>query len=255
MSSIVAELRRIYRKHEGIEIVTGLNPFHFGNYRDASFTHYLRDGQSITHHLGISLWEIMILEQFSAQLRPRSIFIVGNGYGWSALALALMNRDADVVVIEPECGIEATNRIAFAERLRCAVVPGFSPADNERVIRQYCATPPDLIFIDGLHSSQQILLDFASLLSLCGAGATYFFHDIINFGLQDGMERIDAIGAAHGMRSDLLACAPSGMAVVYPEAAPQGFRDLVETFGGTESGMALVAAQAGVPAPRRWGTR
>ena len=167
----LARLKKAYRDHAGIDVVSGLNPYHFGNYRDAPFTHYLRSGENLTENLGISLWEVLVLERFCRARAPRSIFIVGNGLGWSAIALAMMNPDAFVVVIDPNQGIELTNRIAFRERLGCIAVPGFSPNDNARIIQEYCPCPPDFVLIDGLHSSEQIVLDFNATFAISGRGA------------------------------------------------------------------------------------
>ena len=75
----------------------------------------------------------------------------------------MMNPDASVVVIDTQTGIELTNRIA--------------PADNARIIRDCCAVSPDVVLVDGLHSNEQIVLDFDATFAVCGREAHYFFHD------------------------------------------------------------------------------
>jgi len=252
VTDFLPRLLRLYRDHEGIEICSGLNPYHFNNAKDASFTFYLRNGESLTPHLGISLWETLVLERFCQALQPSSIYVVGNGLGWSALALALINPQASVVAIDPESGIEMTNRIAFREGLRCMVAPGFSPADNERVIRQYCARTPDLLLIDGVHDNAAVVADFTSLCGLCGNRATYFFHDVVNFDLHDGLAAISRMVRPHGMSAALLGVTPSGMATVYPSQAPAAFTDLLGVFGGSVPGIAYVARAVGVAPFRRF---
>ena len=134
----LARLKAAYREHAGIAVVSGLSPYHFGNYRDAPFMHYLRGGES-------------------------------------AVALAMMNQEASVVVIDPQTGIELTNWIAFRERLSCIAVPGSSPGDNARIIQDYCPCAPDFVLIDGLHSNEQIVLDFNATFAVSGREVTYFF--------------------------------------------------------------------------------
>ncbi len=226
----LTRLKAAYREHAGIEIASGLSPYHFNNYRDAPFTHYLREGTSLTENLGISLWELLVLERFCRAQTPRSIFIIGNGLGWSAIALAMMNLDAFVVAIDPQIGIELTNRIAFRERLSCIAVQGSSPADCARIIREYCPCQPDFVLIDGLHSNEQIALDFNATFAISGREATYFFHDIVNFDLFEGLSQISETGRSCAMTTHLLLCTPSGMAVVARNDAPQAVRDAIELF-------------------------
>jgi hypothetical protein len=229
----LARLKATYRHHAGIDVVSGLSPYHFSNYRDAPFTHFLRGGDSLTENLGISLWELLVLERFCHAQAPRSIFIIGNGLGWSAIALAMMNPDAFVVAIDPHTGIELTNRIAFRERLSCTAVQASSPGDNARIIQEYCPSPPDLVLIDGLHSNEQIVLDFNATFAVSGREAAYFFHDIVNFDLFDGLSRISETGRSSAMSTHLLMCTPSGMAVVARNDAPQAVRDAIELFSGS----------------------
>jgi hypothetical protein len=248
----LTELRRLYRQHAGMETVSGLNPLHFGGFRDASFTHFVRDGQSLTQDLGISLHELMMLERFCRLLQPRCIFIVGNGFGWSALGLSLLNPRARVVVVEPSAGIELTNRIAIAEGLDCRVIQGFSPADTARIVAEHCPEPPGLVLIDGQHTNEQVAADFAAIARLCGRGAAYFFHDIVNFRLFAGLAQVAEGARANGMVTELLLGTPSGMAIVYDGDAGGGFVDLVRLFNPSAEGLLPVARAAGTAVPGDW---
>ena len=256
MHDPLARLQHLYRTYEGIETVSGLNPLHFGGYRDAPFTHFTRAGESLTQHLGISLVELMVLERFCRALQPRFIYIVGNGLGWSALGLALINPDARVLVVEPEAGIALTNAIAQEEGIGCTVVQGFSPADNARIIRDHALTPgdvPDLVLIDGQHTNEQIAADFQSLSALCGRQATYLFHDVVNFRLYDGLAHVAARARPNRMVVELLVGTPSGMAIVYPEEAGESFRQLVRLFNPRVADLQPVAQAAGIVLPGVWG--
>ncbi|MEJ0016682.1 MAG: hypothetical protein WDN25_08960 [Acetobacteraceae bacterium] len=248
----LVRLKRAYRDHAGIDVVSGLNPYHFNNYRDAAFTHYLRGGESLTPHLGISLWELVVLERICRADPPRSIFIVGNGLGWSAIALAMMNPEASVVVVEPETGIELTNRIAFRERLSCIAVQGWSPGDTARIVRDYCPSNPDFVLIDGLHSADQIVLDFEAAFAISGRNAHYLFHDIVNFNLFDGLSRIGETGRVNGMATHLLMCTPSGMASVIRTDALAEVHDAVALFGATAEELTAIARAANSGLPATW---
>lgn len=248
----LTQLKAAYRTHGGIDVVSGLNPYHFGNFRDAPFTHYLRGGENLTGDLGISLWELLVLERVCRAQPPRSIFIIGNGLGWSALALAMMNPNASVVVVEPHTGIELTNRIAFKERLNCIVVQGASPADNERIIRGYCSSPPDVVLVDGLHSNEQIVLDFDASFAVCGREAHYFFHDIVNFNLFDGLSKISETGRMNAMTTHLLFCTPSGMAVVMRDDASQSLRDAIALFSVSDEEVRAIARASGTTVADTW---
>jgi lipopolysaccharide biosynthesis glycosyltransferase len=237
----LVRLKAAYRTHAGINVVSGLNPYHFGNYRDAPFTHYLRNGKNLTGDLGISLWELLVLERYCRAQPPRSIFIIGNGLGWSAIALAMMNPDAFVVAIDPQTGIELTNRIAFRERLNCIAVQGSSPADCTRIIGEYSPSPPDLVLVDGLHSNEQIATDFEAAFAVCGRAASYFFHDIINFNMIAGLSRISELGRTHAMNTHLLFCTPSGMAAVIRDDASQLVHDAITLFSVTATELTFMA--------------
>lgn len=248
----LVRLQRLYREHAGIETVSGLNPLHFNAYRDASFTHYVRDGGSLTPDLGLSLVELMVIERFCRVLRPRCIYIVGNGLGWSALGLALMNPAARVLVVEPHAGIELTNAIARAEGIDCTVAQGFSPADNARILRDHATITPDLVLIDGQHTNVQIEADFASVSALCGRSATYLFHDVVNFRLYDGLAKVAEAARPNGMVTELLVATPSGMAIVYPGDAPAALSGLVRLFNPSVDAMGPVAQAAGMRLPPVW---
>jgi hypothetical protein len=138
--------------------------------------------------------------------------------------------DAFVVVIDPQIGVELTNRIAFRERLSCIAVQGSSPTDCARIIQEHCPCQPDFVLIDGLHSNQQIMLDFNATFAISGREATYFFHDIVNFNLFEGLSQISETGRCGAMTTHLLLCTPSGMAVVVRNDAPQAVRDAIELF-------------------------
>ena len=62
MPSRPFNVRRANSSPRGIEISTGLNPCHFDNLPQATFTWFIRDGASLTNGLGIAMQEIYFLE-------------------------------------------------------------------------------------------------------------------------------------------------------------------------------------------------
>ena len=75
--TIMNKLFAIY-KGAGFEISTGLNPARFDDYKGAPFTWLLKDGESFTEGLGISMKEVYFLECLFDGYAPQNIFIIGN---------------------------------------------------------------------------------------------------------------------------------------------------------------------------------
>jgi len=225
---IIARLAALYERR-GIRIATGLNPSHFDNFPLAPFTWFFRDGQSLTNGLGIALQEIYFLECLFARFHPKSVFAIGNSLGWSTLALALANPDASVLAIDAgtdrqaQEGIRFTNRIAEEEGLPVTVVAGSSPGDVAQILRDQKTPPIEFAFIDGYHSVEQVVLDFGAVSKAAAPGCVYLFHDVENFALTPGLERI---AAESGMHWQLLLGTTSGMAIVYDDRSPLGLDDI-----------------------------
>jgi hypothetical protein len=219
---IIGRLAALY-EDRGIRIVTGLNPTHFGGFPHAPFTWFFKNGESLTNGLGIALQEIYFLECLFERFHPKSVFAIGNSLGWSTLALALANPKARVLAIDAgtdrhsQAGIDFTNGIAADENLEVTVVAGSSPADVAQILRDQAMPPIDFAFIDGYHSVDQVVLDFDAVKKAAAVGCVYLFHDVANFALTPGVERI---AAENGMGWQLLLGTTSGMAIVYDGQSP-----------------------------------
>lgn len=240
---ILPRLAAIYRAR-GIDVATGLNPALFDNYPLAAFTWFVKDGESLTNGLGIALGEIYFLECLFARYRPQRLFAIGNAIGWSTLALGLLNPDARVLAIDAGFdrnaadGVEFTNRVAQEEGLPVAVVVGKSPEIVPAVLDRHGMTPVDFAFIDGLHSIEQVQLDFAAIRAHAAPGCVYLFHDVANFGLQPAIERI---AAQYGLAGRVLHGTTSGMAVVCdPAQAPAEALSDIAPFAASPDTLALV---------------
>jgi predicted O-methyltransferase YrrM len=220
---IIARLTALYESR-GIRIAAGLNPSHYHGFPHAAFTWFVKDGASLTEGLGIALQEIYFLECLFTRFHPKTIFAIGNSLGWSTLALALANPEARVLAIDAATdrlardGIRFTNAIAVEEGLAVTVIEAHSPEDICRVCRDAGLPPVEFALIDGYHAVEQVVLDFRALRQVAAPGCVYLFHDVANFGLQPGIERI---ATESGLTWRPMAGTTSGMAIVYnPEATP-----------------------------------
>jgi len=235
---VLNKLISLYR-NEGFRISTGLNPCHFENYPLAQFTWLVRDGESQTNGLGIAMQEIYFLECLFDGYQPKNIFIIGNSFGWSTLALALLNPEAKLIAIDSGYdknsleGIELTNKLAASGGLNnVTVLKGASPQDVAPIISENFDEKIDFAFIDGLHTNEQIVLDFDAVKAQAKDGAVYLFHDIYEFDLQDGFGENSQLA---GYQSDILMGTPSGIGLLYPDDAPQNIKDTVQSFSLDEA--------------------
>src|SRR5215471_15565442 len=96
---ILPKLFRFYAEHNCLPLV-GLSPTKFGSFPLATYTWLMKDNQNFTQGLGISMQEVYFLECLFAVFHPTNVFAIGNSFGWSTLALALLNPQAKVVAID-----------------------------------------------------------------------------------------------------------------------------------------------------------
>ncbi|MGA3304906.1 MAG: class I SAM-dependent methyltransferase [Stellaceae bacterium] len=225
--SILPKLLAIY-KEGGWETLTGYSPYHFGGSGDVPFTIFLnRTTKRLTGNHGLALQEIMFLEHFSSYLEPKRILVVGNAFGWSTLALALIFPQARVVGIDPmEDGNAVTNELASRHGLNAVAVKGESPGDVASICADHLNGPCDLVLIDAIHTSEAVVTDFEACLRCAHEGTVFVFHDAINWGLLDGFQNVCT---AHHMSGQVLTRTPSGMAIAYRNI-PADLRTYIEAF-------------------------
>ena len=114
---IVNRLIDIYQRR-GFLVSTGLNPCHFENFKTAPFTWLIKEGKNHTDGLGISTQEIYFLECLFEEFAPQNIFIIGNSFGWSTLAMSLLNPAAQIVAIDSGFSKNSLDGIDFTNRQR-----------------------------------------------------------------------------------------------------------------------------------------
>ncbi len=244
---VLPRLVQLYRKR-GYEIASGLFPPAFGGYHEVAFTWLLHKGKSTTRNLGIAQQEIYFLECLLANWQPRRIFVIGNAFGWSTLALALICPQAQVVALDScqtpdtKAGLVLTNLIATEERLQAAAVRGVSPQDVAGVVGNRLEGSIDLALIDGHHTNEAVLADFRAIRPFLSKESLTLFHDVQAFQLFDGVK---AIAKESGLGGQLLLGTPSGIVALGDQRAlPPGVGMALAAFAPSAQAVrALTAAQ------------
>jgi len=202
---------------------------------DRLFTYILRDGAFCSGGGGLHMTEIYFLEALAGTLAPRRIFVVGNAFGWSTLALAMAFPEARVIAIDNDDapggnrGIAFTNRAAAAEGLHARAVLASSPGDVARVAARDLGGPIDLALIDGAHTNEQQALDFEACRAAASPDCVYLLHDVLNWEMIPGLK---ALAKEHDgiLNAELLTRTASGMAILYPPGLAARLNPLLKTF-------------------------
>lgn len=231
---------------EGVQTAAGYNPTLTQDFFLAPFTWLVKDGASVTDGLGISPQEIYFLECL-AQARPaQKILVIGNAYGWSTLALALANPGAQVVAIDAGydlnslAGIEVTNRMAARLGLPVQAVEAVSPHGVAAVVTGSLGQV-DLAFVDGFHTSEQIVADWRAVAPFLHRDSVVLFHDVVFVDLSAGFEQIIA---ESGWTGTVLHATTTGMGLLAREH-DRALARLATSFAGHPAARQVVLAEAG----------
>ncbi len=215
--SVLPKLMRIFRDH-GYQPLTGYNSHFFQNHRDAPFTRLLSADGQLLGHAGLALQEVMFIEGLQGYVAPKGIFAIGNAYGWSSVALALIFPEAHVVAIDPLVdGIDLTNQLAASNGLALTALVGSSPDDVAATVARNLPGGIDLALIDAMHTNEAALDDFKAVQAAAHDRTVFIFHDVMTWKLEDAMFAIRDLG--YTMR--ILTRTPSGMAIAYRVATPE----------------------------------
>ncbi|HEX8080494.1 MAG TPA: class I SAM-dependent methyltransferase [Jatrophihabitans sp.] len=228
---------------EGFAVSTGLNPTAFHNLHSVPFTWLVRDGVEVADGLGISLPEIYLLECLAVVQPAESILVIGNSFGWSTLALAIAQPQARVVGLDSAAdrysleGLELTARLAERLNLHHVYpVRGTSPEDIPATVEERLDGRIDLAFVDGYHTSQQIVAEYRALRPFLTPTAMVLFHDVQYTGLQSGF---DTIVEESGWQGTMLHATPSGIGFLTNEPSPALAR-VIAAFATDPSALEVV---------------
>lgn len=129
----------------------------------------------------------------------RSIFIIGNAFVYSTFCLAEIFRGAMIDVIDAEIegednkvGSNLTRKIAERYYPSVRLTIGFSPEDTPKAVRKEVIDSGgyELIFIDGLHTDDQIYKDFNGISPYLAPKCIVVIHDVGLANLQPGFRAI-----------------------------------------------------------------
>ncbi|MEV4295960.1 O-methyltransferase [Microbispora rosea] len=239
--TLYVDLCGLYRKY-GFDIIAGV-PQAFSLHQATEHTWLFRNGIPLTHHLGVSPYELYFLQSLCEHIEPRRIFTVGNSFGWSSLSLAMLNPAAKVVTLELGQDeftfewIERTNAMALSQGLDVTVVRGASPRDVPEVVAGLLDGEVDLAFIDGEHSPQQIEDDFEAVRPFATPDALFVFHDIVGFGL---WRHLGLLSRRSRLALRILLGTTSGVGLLLPNDASAALLDCCAAFGATDDAAALL---------------
>lgn len=131
---------------------------------------------------GFTPTDALLFIQIAKAFSPAAVFVIGNSFGLSTFVLAELFPnavvdaiDAEVEGLEGRRGTEISRRIAERHFRNVQVTVGFSPQDIGRAVR---ASSYNLVFVDGLHTNEQMILDFDGISPYCGEECVIVFHDV-----------------------------------------------------------------------------
>jgi hypothetical protein len=247
--SVIVDLVKLY-EDAGFSVQANLSALHFPGREPAelSFCYLFGPDGKACKGGGISFPEIAFFEALCERVKPKSIFIVGNAFGWSSLALGLINPTARIVAIDicwrvdEVRGLEVTNILAERAGLDVRALQGKSPDDVAAICAREFDIPVDLVFIDGGHTSAQQTLDFHACRTVADANCVYVFHDVFNFQMIDSF--VEITQSSSELIGSLLMRTPSGMAICYPKSRDGELSPVVRAFTESKDRMqALWSAQ------------
>ncbi|RJR27577.1 class I SAM-dependent methyltransferase [candidate division WWE3 bacterium] len=145
---------------------------------------------------GISLQEIYFFENLLKAFRPKTDFLIGIGSGWSTIAFGLINPSAALYGIDnlsegtqAREGLGMTQRIAQKLSINLTICVGSSPDDVPEFLDSV-GERFDFVFIDGLHTNEQVFLDFKCILPYVSDSVIIAFHDVLNWNMLEGWKKI-----------------------------------------------------------------
>jgi hypothetical protein len=141
--------------------------------------------------LGMSVQELGVWERLAENWSPRAIFGIGNGFGWSTVALSLIWPRAAIVVLDAETeggDNRAANQLTRDILGGGLIVRGASPQFVPNAMTVLGAKP-EFVFIDATHTNPAQDADWAAVKPYLAAEHVVFFHDVGLLELQESFWR------------------------------------------------------------------
>jgi hypothetical protein len=236
--SLLCKLISAYEE-EGFTVSMGLNTLREGG--NGSFNYLIR--KKLAHNIiqptklsffstggGIAIDEINVLKDILQQFNPETEYFIGIAAGWSTNALGLINPSAKLYGID-NCSEGAEGRQALELALKISdklninfnAYVGVSPQDVPKSLENILIEGKKIGFalIDGLHTNEQIFIDFQAILPYLSNSSIIAFHDVINWNMLDGWQKIVKLGDENGFKSKILRRTTSGMGILYRNVSEQ----------------------------------
>jgi len=161
-------------KTSGYEVLIG-NP-------DCLSTRLLKGTRLIEASFAISLSDIVVFQWIAGFAPWQRALVIGNSFGFSTLLIAGLCPACDVDAIDAEIegsenvlGSQLTKEIARENFPSVRLTTGFSPQDLPKACR---FDAYDFIFIDGLHSNEQLIADFRGISERREENSVVYLHDV-----------------------------------------------------------------------------
>jgi hypothetical protein len=179
---------------------------------------------------GIAVDEINFLRDILQQFNPDIEYFIGIAAGWSTNALGLINSSAKLYGIdncsegnEGKQALELALRIANKLKINFNAYVGVSPQDVPKSLEKVLMQEKkiDFALIDGLHTNEQVFIDFQAILPYLSDSSIVAFHDVINWNMLDGWQKIVVLASQKGFKSKILRRTTSGMGILYRNVSEQ----------------------------------
>ncbi len=169
---------------------------------------------------GMCVQDLAFALFLSSLIKPKSIYMIGNAFGYSALNYAAIFEGALIDVIDAEVegdenalGSQITKNISAKYFPHLTLFKGFSPQDIGT-----CRSSPsqkyDMAIIDGYHHPDQAEIDFIGMLPHLNKEAIVYYHDAGLFSLTPRLEKIAKEYAGEGWQLFKLDFIPFGGCVL-----------------------------------------
>lgn len=151
--------------------------------------------RSLSTGLSITQKEVLFFERFKEEFKDPKIFIIGNAFGFSTFVLNEIFKGCSIDVIDAECegvnnrqGSEITRKIIEKHNFDIRLTIGYSPEEVPNATRfdKY-----DIVFIDGLHTDDQLIKDFKAVKPYLNQDKFIcFMHDVRLCKMEKAVEKI-----------------------------------------------------------------
>jgi predicted O-methyltransferase YrrM len=145
-------------------------------------TRLVQNGRPVNASWAISLSDILVFQWIAGFAPWQRALIIGNSFGFSTLVIAGLCPGCYVDAIDAEIegsenclGSHLTTTIASEHFPGVRLTVGYSPQDLPKACR---FDAYDFVFIDGLHTNEQLMADFSGVCERREKDSVVYLHDV-----------------------------------------------------------------------------